>query len=165
MRVRAVNSKGQSEWCEGRFRTKQVAVGNGGSGPGYVWSQSTDDDCDLLVKVPVPQGTRARQLKVVVKKESLDISLNGQAVVVGQLFNTVKPDDVEWELIDGCELQITLLKDFTGSASPVYIWPCLLRGHPQVDVSGIKRKGGDSSFAGGGMDSAAAAQLAQMLSG
>ena len=66
-----MSSAGRSEWCEARFRTKQAPVDNGGSGPGYVWSQSTEEECELLVKLGVPEGTRGRQLKVAVKKESL----------------------------------------------------------------------------------------------
>ena len=81
--MRAVNSKGESEWVVVAFRTKQAHVGGGGSGPGYTWTQHTKDDT-LAVTVPVPEGTRGKQVGVHVMPTTLQVSLLGEVAVEGR---------------------------------------------------------------------------------
>ena len=145
VRVRAFNSKGSSEWCEATFRTKQEPVDGGGTGPGYTWTQGGKKADELTVLVALPAGTRAKQLSVVIKPSHLSISLapptggDRTALVEGELFAAVKHEDIEWELSDegaaGKKLRLALLK--LNPQGP--FWPSLVRGHPEVEVSGMKK--------------------------
>lgn len=52
-------------------------------------------DVDLVV--PVPKGTRARDLAVVISKKKLSIGLKGQDKILdGDLCQDVKLDDSTW---------------------------------------------------------------------
>jgi len=137
-RVRAVNSRGASDWVTVGFHTKQTAVDGGGSGPGYTWKQHTKDDTLTLV-VPVPAGTRGKQVGVHVMPTTLKLTLNDEPLVEGGLFGTVKSSDIEWEMVEegggGKQVVLTLAK--TEKDKP--FWPQLISGHPEVDVRGLKR--------------------------
>ena len=144
VRVRAHNSKGQSEWCAASFRTKQEPKEGGGAGPGYAWTQGGAKNDEVAVRVALPAGTRARQMGVTVKPTTLSITLlqsDGQraTLVAGDLFAPVKADDIEWELVEAeggaKELKLNLLKQ--NAQGP--FWPCLVRGHPEVETSGMKK--------------------------
>uniref|UniRef100_A0A7S4BBV0 CS domain-containing protein n=1 Tax=Chrysotila carterae TaxID=13221 RepID=A0A7S4BBV0_CHRCT len=50
--------------------------------------------------------------------------------------STIRPDETEWEVIDQSELRLTIFKDATAKAP---YWPSLLKGHPEVDISHMKR--------------------------
>ena len=50
---RATNARGASGWREGRFTTKQLAVGGGGVGVGYTWTQTREE---VRRSRPVPPG-------------------------------------------------------------------------------------------------------------
>jgi len=150
VRVRAVNTKGASDWREIAFTTKQAPLLQdnekaGGVGPGYTWQQSLRDDAVYVTVGPLPAGTRAKQLEVTVMPTTLSIRfIGGEALLSGELFGTVSAEEVEWELRDipGAkgprELQLQLAK--TGkTAGQGPLWPQLLKAHPEVDVSGLKR--------------------------
>ena len=67
----------------------------------------------------------------------------------GELFAAVRADEVEWEVVDaeagaggeaggagGKQLKLSLLKKEPQGP----FWPCLVRGHPEVETSGMKRE-------------------------
>ena len=69
--------------------------------------------------------------------------LDGASLLSGELFASVQADEIEWELKDaasggsGRELHVTLEK---GGKPGGPFWPQLVKGHPEVDISGLKRK-------------------------
>ena len=157
VRVRAHNSKGKSEWCEAGFRTKQEPVDGGGVGPGYSWAQGGRRGEELTARVALPAGTRAKQLSVSVMPTKLAVSLlppsllpaERRPLLEGELFAAVRADEVEWEVVDaevgaggeaggagGKQLKLSLLKKEPQGP----FWPCLVRGHPEVETSGMKRE-------------------------
>ena len=153
VRVRAVNSKGASDWRTLCFTTKQQPLKSadgeraGGHGPGYSWSQNLKDD-SMSVTIGLPSGTRAKQLEVAVMPTTLSVRLalpkGDEVLLSGDLFGSVSSEDVEWELQDtpggggARELHLQLTK--TGkSAGNGPFWPHLIKGHPEIDVSGLKR--------------------------
>jgi hypothetical protein len=92
-----------------RRQSKQV------SGPGsaahsalpYRWSQ----DLELVsVSVPLPKGTRAKDLTVVMQRRKLKVSLlttdltkvqlksSPEALIDGELFNDIAVDDSSWTI-------------------------------------------------------------------
>ena len=49
--------------------------------------------------MPVPKGTRARDLKVVIAKTKLSVGLKGQEPIMeGELCKEIKVDDSTWTL-------------------------------------------------------------------
>mmetsp|Transcript_23846 Transcript_23846/g.39426 ORF Transcript_23846/g.39426 Transcript_23846/m.39426 type:complete len:360 (+) Transcript_23846:51-1130(+) len=158
VRVRAGNAKGRSGWAVNHFRTKQVPVDGGGCGPNYKWTQASSGKGELTLKVPLPPGTRARQISVKVKRAHIEILLDGHALIVGALFGSVQADETEWEVSEQKELQVTLFKDKEGSL-PIDFWPCVVLGHPEIEVSGLKK----DAAAGGGLGSDPE-QMQQMMS-
>lgn len=149
VRVRAVNSKGASEWRECAFTTKDQpklsADGEraGGAGPGYTWAQHLKDESLVVTLGALPSSTRGKQLDVKVLPGSLEVRRDGEVLLSGELFAGVKHEDVEWELADasgsggGRELQISLVK--SGKPGGPF-WPHLIKGHPEIDISTLKRK-------------------------
>lgn len=95
MRVRAVNSKGESDWVSHAFRTKQAAVDGGGTGPlvppdsgMYKWKQHTKDDT-VTVVIPVPEGTRGKQVGVHVMPTTLKVTLLSEVILEGTFHGAV----------------------------------------------------------------------------
>ena len=149
VRVRAVNTKGASEWRECAFTTKDQPVLSadgeraGGAGPGYTWAQHLKDESLLVTLGGLPSSTRGKQLEVKVLPGSLEVRREGSVLLSGELFGGVRHEEVEWELTDasgksgGRELSISLIK--SGKPGGPF-WPHLLKGHPEIDVSTLKRK-------------------------
>jgi CS domain len=62
----------------------------------YSWKQTLPD---VDVVVPVPKGTRARDLVVVIKKKQLSIGLKGKdPIMAGDLCQDVKVEESTWTL-------------------------------------------------------------------
>ncbi|KAL3777039.1 hypothetical protein ACHAW5_005028 [Stephanodiscus triporus] len=91
---------------------KQVPVGNGGSTSRYVWTQTLEE---VTVHVPLPDGTRARDLDVRIGANTLTIrrrrggggggtreeehNINNDAPSLeGTLFARVRPSESTWTL-------------------------------------------------------------------
>jgi hypothetical protein len=54
--------------------------------------------------VPVPKGTRAKDLNVSIKKKSLAVGLKGkEAILTGELCKEIKVDDSTWT-VGGCPM-------------------------------------------------------------
>lgn len=80
----------------------------------------------------------------------------------------MQADETEWELSgagDERALQLTLYKD--AKADPVPYWPAVVRGHPEIDVSSLRRRGRDAPVGkpsdAFGEDPAAMAKLLSQL--
>ena len=162
VRVRATNSKGSSDWKTASFVTKQKpllvdaaansGVGGmaGGSGPGYKWMQSLKDQGLHVTIGPLPAHTKARHIDVSFRPGRLAVSAFGQSLLDGELHAAIQPDECSWELKDepgdgtGRELHVQMLKfvDLAskkgGDKEP--LWPMLVKGHPEVDTSTVKRE-------------------------
>lgn len=62
----------------------------------YRWKQTLQD---VTVTVPVPQGTRSRDLIVDIKKTKLKVGLKGKEPIIDdELCKEVKVDDSTWTL-------------------------------------------------------------------
>nr|ACI41987.1 nuclear movement protein [Babesia orientalis] len=104
-------------------------AGNGGTTKWYVWTQ-TLSGVDLSVNVPA--GTTSRNLKVDMSSNKLAVSLKGTELFGGDLHDSIKSDDCYWTLVDGKILQISLEK-----RNQNQWWPCVIKGHPEIDVKKI----------------------------
>ena len=62
----------------------------------YKWSQKLDE---AEVIVPVPKGTRGRDLVVVLQKRKLSVGFKGkEPIMSGELFADIKVEDSTWTL-------------------------------------------------------------------
>lgn len=147
-RVRAVNSKGASDWVGTSFRTKQKPVISededwaGGVGPKYTWGNHRKLNT-LQLLVPLPAGTRAKQLKVHVRPTALSVSMGATELMNGEFYANVSPDETDWELRDAAdgarELVMVFVKADKKSDAP--FWPQLLKSTPEVCVRASAREG------------------------
>ncbi|KAI3655929.1 hypothetical protein MP638_002634 [Amoeboaphelidium occidentale] len=96
----------------------------------YKWKQ-TLQDVDVIV--PVPKGTKSKQLNVQILKKKLVVGLKGQeAIIDGELCKEVKLDDSTW-LIDGDEVHIHLEK-----VNQMQWWENVITTHPKIDTTKIQ---------------------------
>lgn len=60
----------------------------------YRWSQQL---FDVDITVPVPKGTRARDLAITITKKKLSVGLKGQEpIMAGDLCQDIKEEDSTW---------------------------------------------------------------------
>jgi len=109
---------------------KEAPPGNGGTTEHYVWTQQL---AEVTVNVPVPVGTRSRDLVVDIGKKRLRVGLKGQPPMVdGELHKPVKVDDSFWTVEDGREVVVNLQKE-----NGMEWWKCVVVGDPEIDTSKV----------------------------
>jgi hypothetical protein len=107
--------------------------GNGGSTDRYVWTQTLQE---VEVRVPLPQGTKAKHLSVDIKRRSFNVEFKadgGEALMSGSLHADVKPEDCVWTLDDGPKLVVNLQK-----ANGMEWWPSVLEGDPCINTKKVE---------------------------
>ncbi|KAI9024740.1 nuclear movement protein nudC [Hyaloraphidium curvatum] len=96
----------------------------------YRWRQ-TLGDVDIVV--PVPKGTKGKEVTVEIKKTKLKVGFKGkEPIMEGELCKPVNVDECTW-LIDGTELQIHLEK-----INRQEWWKNVLTHHPAIDTTKIQ---------------------------
>jgi hypothetical protein len=54
---------------------------------------------EVDIEIPVPKGTRAKQLNVVIQKKKLSVGLKGQEpIMAGELCKEIKVDESTWNI-------------------------------------------------------------------
>ncbi|KAK9456793.1 CS-domain-containing protein [Dipodascopsis uninucleata] len=97
----------------------------------YKWSQVLEE---VTLVVPMPPGTRAKQLRVELKRNSISVGVIGQEpVITGDLFKPIIVDDSTWTLDDQREVTVTLAKQNTQEW-----WPHVVTSAPKIDVTKIQ---------------------------
>ncbi|KAK0456750.1 nuclear movement protein nudC [Armillaria borealis] len=97
----------------------------------YTWTQELTE-LDLVV--PVPKGTRARDLSVVIQKKKLSVGLKGKEKILdGELCKEIKVDDSTWTLQDNEAVHIHLEK-----VNKEQWWENVLTHHPKIDTTKIE---------------------------
>jgi len=97
----------------------------------YTWRQELGE-LDLVI--PVPKGTRAKDLSIVITKKKLSVGLKGKDKILdGELCQEVKLDDSTWTLQDQEAVHIHLEK-----LNQQQWWENVLTHHPKVDVRKIQ---------------------------
>ncbi|KAL5534359.1 hypothetical protein ACEPAG_821 [Sanghuangporus baumii] len=96
----------------------------------YRWQQQLGD---VDITVPVPKGTRARDLKVVIGKKKLTVGLKGREPIMdGELCKEIKVEDSTWTLEDQERVFIHLEK-----LNNMTWWENVLTHHPKIDTKKI----------------------------
>ncbi|UZJ54967.1 hypothetical protein CBS101457_004287 [Exobasidium rhododendri] len=96
----------------------------------YKWDQTLEA---VTLTVGLPTGTRGKDLKVTIKKNSLSIvtKADAKAIIQDALFNGIKEEDSTWSLSDG-NLDIHLEK-----LQKDQWWPHVLVKDPKIDTTKI----------------------------
>jgi hypothetical protein len=110
---------------------RQVPIANGGTGPGYWWSQSLGE---VTAYIPLPSTTVSRDVTCRVTPSSLRVALRGAPapLLEGPFAAAVRSSDSVWNMEGerggggGKLLTLSLEK-----AEPGW-WTSLIRGHPEV---------------------------------
>ncbi|KAI8842945.1 HSP20-like chaperone [Chytridium lagenaria] len=96
----------------------------------YKWKQ-TLKDVDLVV--PIPKGTRGKDLAVVLKRKEISVGFKGKEPIFnGELCAAIKVEDSTW-ILDNGELQIHLEK-----VNGVEWWKNVVAHHPAIDTTKIE---------------------------
>ncbi|KAK9378292.1 HSP20-like chaperone [Kockiozyma suomiensis] len=99
----------------------------------YKWSQVLEE---LTVIVPVPPGTRSRDLQVQITRSKLFVALKSSLsapIINDDFYKDVKVDDSTWTLDDNKEITLTITK-----SNKMEWWPCVVKSAPKIDVSRIQ---------------------------
>ncbi|OCB92106.1 nuclear movement protein nudC [Sanghuangporus baumii] len=96
----------------------------------YRWQQQLGD---VDITVPVPKGTRARDLNVVIGKKKVTVCLKGREPIMdGELCKEIKVEDSTWTLEDQERVYIHLEK-----LNNMTWWENVLTHHPKIDTKKI----------------------------
>ena len=133
----AAPSEAKSEEDGEENKGAKPNAGNGGSGPGYEWTQKLGE---VTVSIRVPNGTKSRNLSVQYSANRLKVALKGAAspIVDGELYAAIRTDDTTWTLDDrddddGRDLTITMEKK-----NDMEWWKCIVKGHPVIDTQKVE---------------------------
>ncbi|KAI0348572.1 nuclear movement protein nudC [Trametopsis cervina] len=96
----------------------------------YKWRQEL---AELDIEVPVPKGTRGRDLTVVIQKKKLSVGLKGkEPILSGELCKEIKVEESAWTLEDQQVVLVHLEK-----LNKQQWWENVLTHHPKIDTKKI----------------------------
>jgi len=97
----------------------------------YSWTQELGE---VDITIPVPQGTRGKDLTVVIQKKKLSVGLKGQEpIMAGNLCKEIKIEDSTWTVQDNKLVLIHLEK-----LNKSNWWENVLTHHPRIDTRKIE---------------------------
>jgi len=97
----------------------------------YKWSQTL---AEVLLSIPVPQGTRARDVVCKITATHLTVGLKGQPPIIdGEIHKKIKPLESFWQIDDGNTISLELQK-----VNKMEWWTCAIQGHPEIDTTKIE---------------------------
>jgi hypothetical protein len=97
----------------------------------YTWSQELGD---VDITVPVPKGTRSRDLSIIIEKKRLSVGLKGrEPIMAGELAKEIKVEDSTWTLQDSQAVHVHLEK-----INKMTWWENVLTHHPKIDTKKIE---------------------------
>jgi len=89
---------------------------------------------EVDINVPVPKGTRARDLVVTLEKKKLSVGFKGQdKILEGELCKEIKVEESTWTLEDNQSVLIHLEK-----LNKERWWENVLTHHPTIDTRKIE---------------------------
>ena len=112
-------------------------VGNGGATDRYTWTQ-TLQTCDCMI--PVKPGSKSRDLLIDIKAGSLKVTYKNDvsnAIVEGQLYGKVKPEDCTWTLVDNKMVHVSFEK-----VDQMKWWATVIQGRRRRRIGFVQRIGG-----------------------
>ncbi|GMP83366.1 hypothetical protein CsSME_00037308 [Camellia sinensis var. sinensis] len=90
---------------------------------------------EVTINIPVPPGTKSREIACEMKKNHLKVGLKGQPPIIdGELFQSIKVEDCFWSLEDQKSISVLLTKQ-----NHMEWWKSLVKGDPEVDTQKVRR--------------------------
>ena len=118
-----------------RRREMDETVVLNGSTDKYDWQQTKTE---IDVWMPLPEGIRSKNIKVDVHSKSLVVSLAGDEYLNGELYDTVVPDECNWQIdTEGEKPRLWLTMQKKNPSVRNQFWTCLLLGDPTVDTRSL----------------------------
>jgi len=107
----------------------------GGKADNYTWTQTKDD---VTIIVPIPKGTRARDIACEIKPTLLKVQLKASPthLINGELYDRCVTDDSTWS-IDGDNMEIVLTKIPIEDEKKQW-WKSVIKGDPEIDTELIE---------------------------
>ncbi|CAG7728546.1 unnamed protein product [Allacma fusca] len=99
------------------------------------WWQTLED---VQIEVDLPEGTRAKQLKVDIRPSFIELRLQDKDVFKGPLFGIVHADESTWTIEQSNVLRIILPKA-NYSPTSIFIWKSLLKEEFPLDESNLQK--------------------------
>ncbi|EPT03855.1 hypothetical protein FOMPIDRAFT_1022049 [Fomitopsis schrenkii] len=97
----------------------------------YKWKQELGE---VDIVVPVPKGTRGRDLNVVIQKKKLSVGLKGkEPIMTGELCREIKVEESTWTIEDQEAVHIQLEK-----INKQQWWENVLTHHPKIDTTKVQ---------------------------
>ncbi|KDQ63529.1 hypothetical protein JAAARDRAFT_169460 [Jaapia argillacea MUCL 33604] len=104
----------------------------------YTWRQELGE---LDITVPIPKGTRSRDLTVIIARKKLSVGLKGKDKIMdGELCKEIKVDESTWTIEDQESILIHLEK-----VNKQQWWENVLTHHPKIDTTKIQPENGKLS--------------------
>ncbi|PRP75818.1 hypothetical protein PROFUN_08812 [Planoprotostelium fungivorum] len=104
--------------------------GNGSECDGYSWTQTLGE---VEVNIPVPEGTRARDLVITMKSNKLTVALKGKtATVDGEFEKAINVGESSWTLDSNKLVIVSIVK-----ANQMEWWSRLLKGEKEISTKKI----------------------------
>ncbi|KAI7870842.1 HSP20-like chaperone [Spinellus fusiger] len=97
----------------------------------YTWKQTLQD---VSVAIPVPKGTRGRDIDFVIKKKYIKVALKGQPTILeGELCKDILVDDSTWTIDNQQEILVHIEK-----SNQMTWWENVVTTAPKIDVQKIQ---------------------------
>jgi hypothetical protein len=112
---------------------KQVPTGNGGIADNYYWTQTLKD---VTIYIDTAAGCRGKDVKCVIKPQSLLVEIKGLKILEGALDDVVKVDESMWTLsstTDSALQQVVVTLDKTRQTW----WKHVIVGHEEIDTTKV----------------------------
>eukprot|EP01026_Neomeris_dumetosa_P038101 TRINITY_DN309_c0_g1_i4.p1 TRINITY_DN309_c0_g1~~TRINITY_DN309_c0_g1_i4.p1 ORF type:complete len:339 (-),score=70.23 TRINITY_DN309_c0_g1_i4:427-1377(-) len=124
-------SEAESEEEKDESKGLKPNLGNGADYDHYSWTQTLSE---VTVQIPVPAGTKGRDLVVQIQKNHLKVGLKGQeAVVDGELHKSIQAEECLWNLVDNKMVELTLVK-----VEGMNWWKCVIQGDPEINTQKVE---------------------------
>ncbi|KAL6223208.1 hypothetical protein ACLB2K_006597 [Fragaria x ananassa] len=106
--------------------------GNGLDLQKYSLTQSLQE---VDIVIPVPAGTKSRDVVYEAKAKHLRFGLKGQPtpIIDGDLFQSIKPDECLWSIEDQSAVSILLTKQ-----NQTDWWKAFVKGDPEIDTQKVE---------------------------
>jgi hypothetical protein len=109
---------------------------NEGCGGNYERYSFTQNDVELVVSIPIPEGTKSKQIHVAIGTSSLTAGLTVQPPVLsGTLFKPIRASESLWSIEEKKFLVITLAK---ANIQFEEWWPHITLNETQIDLKTLK---------------------------
>ena len=137
---------------DGEEQSGSKPPGNGAELDDYKWEQTLRE---VTMAIPVPEGTRAKHIKVVIKQKHLSVKVPGltrssasaaaasasDAFIDADLPKAVLVDDSTWTIEDGVNAEgesVRLLTIYLRKMNQMEWWSKVAEGEPEINTRDIE---------------------------